>query len=388
MKSDLQKLQEILASVHRTEEEELWLKTYLERTDASELQEVAATLFREHLTAGNLLPEGTSRRMWEHIQAGTQTEETPVIPLKRSYKKYWWAAAAVATGIGLTIPILRQQPAPPPAAVATKNISPASNKAVLTLADGSKIALNDTASQEINTKSTHIRQQKGQLQYSAIASNVPTFNKLETPRGGVFQVVLPDGSHVWLNAASSLKYPVTFTDKRIVELEGQAYFDIAPNADQPFIVKVHNMEVQVLGTSFDVMAYQDEATINTTLVTGAVKVKQGDTHQLLHPGQQTILHPSNSIMEVQQANLDKVLAWRNGRFELENTDLPAFLRQLSRWYDIEIEIAAPAQIVATKKFGGQIGRDMNLNDVLKILELYNIHCQLTNRKLTILSVTK
>jgi len=387
LKSDLQKLQEILTSVHRTEEEELWLKTYLERTDASDMQAVAAALFREHLADGNPLPEGTSRRMWEQIQANTQPVPAAVIPLKRSHKKYWWAAAAVATGIGLTIPILRQQPKLPPAAVATKNITPATNKAVLTLADGSKITLNDTASQEINTTAAHIRQQKGQLQYSTTGANVTAFNKLETPRGGVFQVVLPDGSHVWLNAASSLKYPITFTDKRIVELEGQAYFDIAPNTKQPFIVKVHDMEVQVLGTSFDIMAYQDEASINTTLVTGAVKVKQGNNNQLLHPGQQAILN-SNGKMDLQPANLDKVLAWRNGRFELENTDLPAFLRQLARWYDIEIDIAAPEQSVAAKKFGGQIGRDMNLNDVMKILELYNVHCQLNNRKLTILSVAK
>lgn len=380
MKNDQERLKEILSSPHRSAEDEQWLQAYLESTDAAELRELAADIFRENLLQGNRLPRGASARMWDKIQQRVDVEETPV----RFYRKYWWAAAAVLALAAMAYPLLRKQPSRTVAA--TTVIKPGGSKAVLTLADGSKVMLTDTGSQVIKTGNIAIRQKQGALQYSSQGSDANAFNELATPRGGVFQVTLPDGSHVWLNAASSLKYPLTFTGKRTVILNGQAYFEIAPNAQQPFIVKAGETEVQVLGTSFDIMAYNDEQAVNTTLVTGAVKVLQGNISTLLQPGQQSQLNLTTGKMEVQPANLENVLAWRNGKFELENTGLPAFLRQLSRWYDIEIGIEAPANEVADKKFGGQIGRDMNLQDVITILELYGVKCKLENRKLTVRSV--
>ncbi|SDH36695.1 FecR family protein [Chitinophaga filiformis] len=380
MKSDQQRLKEILSSPHRSAEDEQWLQSYLASTDAAELRKQAADIFQEHLQQGTRLPQETSMRMWDKIQQRVDTLETPVL---RHYRKYWWLAAAMLVLVVITYPLLRkQQPRP----MATSVVKPGSNEAVLTLADGSKVALSDTGSQVIKTGNMAIQQKQGELRYEQQGDEANAFNELTTPRGGVFQVSLPDGSHVWLNAASSLKYPLKFKGTRTVILNGQAYFEIAPNPRQPFIVKVNEMEVQVLGTSFDIMAYNDEQVVNTTLVEGAVKVLQGETSALLHPGQQSTLHPATGNMEVQAANLESVLAWRNGKFELENTDLPAFLRQLARWYDIEITIEAPAKEVAAKKFGGQIGRDMDLQDVLKILDLYGVDCKLENRKLTVLSV--
>lgn len=373
MKSDQQRLKEILSSPHRSAEDEQWLQSYLESTDATELQEQAADIFQENLQQGNRLPQDTSMRMWDKIQQRVDT---------RHYRKYRWLAAAVLVLAVIAYPLLPKHQ-PKPLAVITK---PGGNKAVLTLADGSKVVLTDTGSQVIKTGNIAIQQKKGELQYESQSNEANAFNELTTPRGGVFQVSFPDGSHAWLNAASSLKYPLKFKDNRTVILNGQAYFEIAPDAKQPFIVKAGEMEVQVLGTSFDIMAYNDEQVVNTTLIEGAVKVLQGNTSALLHPGQQSKLNPATGKMEVQTVNLENVLAWRNGRFELENTELPAILRQLARWYDIEIAIEAPAKEVAVKKFGGQIGRDMNLQDVLKILDLYGVECKLENRKLTVLSV--
>ncbi|HJT74616.1 MAG TPA: FecR domain-containing protein [Chitinophaga sp.] len=382
MKSDQQRLKEILSSPHRSVEDEQWLQSYLESTDAAELREQAADIFQENLQQGNRLPEDLSMRMWDKVRQRVDAIETPVL---RYYRKYWWLAAAMLVLAVITYPLLQKQQ-PKSRAMATSAMRPGGSKAVLTLANGSKVTLTDTANQVIKTGSMVIQQKQGELQYESQGNEDNAFNELTTPPGGVFQVSLPDGSHVWLNAASSLKYPLKFKDKRTVILDGQAYFEIAPDAKQPFIVKAGEMEVQVLGTSFDIMAYKDEEVVNTTLVEGAVKVFQGSTSALLHPGQQSKLSPASGRMEVQAVNLENVLAWRNGRFELENTGLPAFLRQLARWYDVEIVIEAQEREVALKKFGGQIGRDMDLQDVLKILDLYGVECKLENRKLTVLSV--
>ncbi|SHL67126.1 FecR family protein [Chitinophaga jiangningensis] len=381
MKSDQQRLKALLSTTQRTAEDEAWLQSYLQNTDAAELRELSQELFEQHLEQHQPLPAVTTARMWEHIRERTEPANAPV---RRNSNIYWWAAAAAAVLAITAYPLLTRQHKKP--AAMAHIIQPAGNKAVLTLADGSKVTLSDTGNQVIKTGNLAIEQHEGELQYRSKQVDPTAFNVLETPRGGVFQVTLPDGTHVWLNAASSLKYPVTFTDKRMVTLNGQAYFEIAPDARHPFFVQVADMEVQVLGTSFDVMAYNDEQQIHTTLVSGAVRVLQHNNSTLLQPGQQSRLDPATGNISVLAANVDQVLAWRNGKFELENTDLPAFLRQLARWYDIDIRINASATAVAAKKFGGQIGRDMNLQDVMKILELYDIQCRLENRTLTVVSV--
>ncbi|WP_291912213.1 FecR family protein [Chitinophaga sp. CB10] len=381
MKSDQQKLRDILSSPERTPEDEAWLRSYLAATDAAELRELAGELFQRHLEQHHPLPLATSERMWDNIRERTNAAAATAPRIRRMY--WLGAAAAALLAIALYPLLTRHQKMPSHVA---QVIRPAGNKAVLTLADGSKVTLSDTGSQVIKAGNVAIEQHEGELQYSSKQAAANAYNELATPRGGVFQVALPDGSHVWLNAASSLKYPVTFTDKRTVTLNGQAYFEIAPDVKHPFFVKVGDMEVQVLGTSFDVMAYSDEQQVHTTLVSGAVKVVQHQNSTLLQPGQQSRLDPATGSISVHNANIDEVLAWRNGMFELENTDLPTFLRQLARWYDIDIRINAPAAAVAVKKFGGQIGRDVNLQDVMKILELYDIQCKLENRTLTVVAV--
>lgn len=276
----------------------------------------------------------------------------------------WWAQQRPATTI---VPVLAQK----------EVILPGSNKATLTLADGSTVTLDSVGNQVISAK---ISQQNGQLLYSEGKADAG-YNTLATPRGGQFRVVLPDGTKVWLNSSSSLKYPTAFTGKeRIVELEGQGYFEVAKNAAQPFKVKTHEMEVQVLGTHFDIMAYADESTVNTTLLEGAVQVKEGTESRLLKPGQQAIL--KSHAFTVQEADVKKVLAWKNGLFVFNNMALPAILREVARWYDVEIVYETTP---STELYGGGIARTLHLSNVLTLLEASGFnHFRIEGRKVIVL----
>lgn len=381
MKSDIQKLKELLASDQWSDEEEQWLLNYLETTDAAELRELVAAQYEKDLSTGVSITDTTSRQLWDQIRM--RLDENPrakVVRMKNRGRVLKWAAAIMLLVTGsfyLWYPRTHNY-------VAAVAITPGSSKAMLTLADGKIVTLNDTGTQIIRQGTTNIRQDNGQLQYAATRNEgTAGYNLLTTPRGGEFRVTLPDGSNVWLNAASSLKYPTSFNGKRMVELKGQAYFEVAKNARQPFVVKVNEMEVQVLGTSFDIMAYADEAAVNTTLLTGAVIVKHQLTEKKLQPGQQTVLNTTSGAMTVQPADIEKVMGWKNGLFDLEDTDLPTLLRQLSRWYDINIVDQSGGH--ATQRFGGRVGRDMSLTDVLKILEQYDVHCRIEGRTLTVLS---
>ncbi|SDF48315.1 FecR family protein [Chitinophaga filiformis] len=298
------------------------------------------------------------------------------------------AAAAVLLLAGAAYWLLgRRQAGQQPELAVQKGmvlIAPGSNRAMLTLADGSVVTLDSAGKQVIRQGGVAIQQQNGQLSYG----NQPTdgsvhYNKLTTPRGGQFRVVLPDGTKVWLNSASMLRYPTAFTgNERVVELEGQGYFEVAANARQPFKVKVQNMEVQVLGTDFDIMAYRDEATINTTLLTGSIQVKEGSHEQLLRPGQQAVINNEDHQLTVRTADIRKVTAWKNGLFVFNNMALPAILREVARWYDVDIVYTTSP---GTELYGGGIGRNLQLTDILALLEGngYN-HFKVEGRKVIVL----
>lgn len=284
-----------------------------------------------------------------------------------------------------------RKPQPLPVAInnVVKEINPGSNKATLTLADGTVVTLDSAGNQTIHQGNQSIKQQNGQLLYTG-QGNTSTvhYNKLSTPRGGQFQIVLPDGTKVWLNSATTLRYPTAFTGAtRTVQLEGQGYFEVAPNATHPFLVKVpstqrDSMEIQVLGTGFDVMAYADEATVNTTLISGSVRVKEGNTLQTLQPGQQAVMDNDNHAITVRPADIKTVTAWKNGVFVFNNTALPAILREVARWYDVEIVYTAKP---SAELYGGGISRNLQLSSVLRLLEAsgYN-HLKLEGRKVIVL----
>jgi len=271
-------------------------------------------------------------------------------------------------------------------ALTAQHIVPGSNKATLTLANGTVIALEDekngVLSQQGNAKIVKLN--SGQLAYNTArqpsAGSPAAFNTLSTPRGGQYQLTLADGTVVWLNAASSLTFPTAFSGKeRGVTLSGEAYFEIAANASQPFIVKVGNMQVKVLGTHFNVMAYGDEQTMNTTLLEGAVKVSGATREVLLQPGQQVRMDQAGAL-KVAAANLDEVIAWKNGIFSFNNAGIEEVMRQIARWYDAEVVYPDG---IPQDRFQGEINRNADIGTVLKILETSGVKFTVQGHKILV-----
>ena len=290
--------------------------------------------------------------------------------------------------------VVRRQAAP------GDDVAPGGNKAVLTLADGSTIDLDEAKNGLLVRQggSRLVKQNGGQLAYTGesragtaikgMATKEIQYNLLTTPRGGQYQLILPDGSKVWLNAASSLKYPATFTGKeRTVELKGEAYFEVAKNADMPFRVSVDNgkgegpMQVEVLGTQFNVKAYADEPAINTTLLDGAVRVHRNGQAAMIRPGEQAKLNGAG-MLKVETADTEEAVAWKNGLFRFDEATIEDVMRQLSRWYDVEVVYVneAPKDL-----FRGEIYRNVNVSKVLKVLEASGVRFTVEGKKILVQS---
>jgi transmembrane sensor len=266
---------------------------------------------------------------------------------------------------------------------AKKNITAGGNKAVLTLGNGTQVILDEAKNGNVASQGNiTIIKIDGKLAYEKKgAANEVMYNTITTPRGGQYQLELADGSKVWLNASSSLRFPTAFPgQERMVELTGEGYFEVAKNTAQPFSVKVNNMQVEVLGTHFNIMAYADERAVNTTLLEGSVKIKTGNTTSLLKPGQQARLQ-QNNIKIADDVDVDEVVAWKNGYFQFErNAGIEQVMRQIARWYDVEITYE---DNIPKRSFGGKISRDLDLQETLKVLELSKIHCTINGRKLIV-----
>ncbi len=266
------------------------------------------------------------------------------------------------------------------------DIAPGGNKAILTLANGSKLILNNAKNGNISTQAgTSIIKQDSLISYKAIAANSTeiSYNTITIPKGGQYQLVLADGTKVWLNAASSLRFPTAFTGKnRTVELTGEAYFEVAKNKDKPFNVKTATQSVQVLGTHFNINAYDNEANIKTTLLEGSVKVYAANTNVMISPGQQSVLKSNGSFEIKRDLDMDEVVAWKNGTFQFNEADIQTVMRQISRWYDIDVEYKGklPADL-----YRGKISRNVNVSQVLKILELSGINFTIEGRKIIVRS---
>lgn len=324
----------------------------------------------------------------DRLFESTRTDK-PVtgIPLRR--KHYWWRYAAAAVLVcGLTAAgyLFLRQSGPEPAPITahkrpgmTKDIAPGGNKATLILANGDALVLDSASGKVLQQGNTAIQLGNGSLQYAVQGKGAAvSYNILSTPRGGQYHVVLPDGTHVWLNAMSRLRYPTAFTGKeRMVELEGQGYFEIAKNEAQPFKVQVSGMEVQALGTSFDIMAYTDEKAVNTTLLEGAVKVNMSAESRLLQPGQQASVAHGASRINIAKVNTDHVIAWKNGYFSFSDADIQTVMRQLSRWYDVEISYQNG---IPQDLFSGEIGKGLTLAQALNILERAGVHSRMESER--------
>jgi ferric-dicitrate binding protein FerR (iron transport regulator) len=328
----------------------------------------------------------------------TQTQEH-VRPVHRVHfiRKWGWAAASIILALSLGVYLLSTNPKrtlPPVKVAQATDIAPGKNGAVLTLADGSKVVLDSLGNGVVATQNgAQVILKSGELAYDASSASTGevAYNTMSTPKGRQFQVTLPDGTKVWLNAASSLSYPTVFTGAtRKVTVTGEAYFEVAHNAHVPFVVNVNDKEeVMVLGTHFNINAYDNESNIHTTLLQGSVKIGNrqsaiGNNTVILKPGQQASLsqtsQPSQSI-PVQTVDVDKVMSWKNGLFNFEGASLGEIMRQLERWYDIEVSYQKGIPAV---EFEGKMTRDVPLNDLLTMLERSDIHFKVEGRKLIVL----
>ncbi len=248
-------------------------------------------------------------------------------------------------------------------------VVPGGNKAILVLGNGRKLIL-DSAVEGTLTEDSYtkvIKLDDGQLICSTVGEtkSAISFNTLSTPRGGQYAITLIDGTRVWLNSESSLRFPNAFTgSERVVELTGEGYFEVAHNESKPFKVMVNKMEVKVLGTDFNIMAYKDESTVNTTLVTGSVSILHQNKNVVLTPGQQAQAKENGKIGIIRNADVEQEIAWKNGVFNFNGSDIETTMRQISRWYDIEVSY----QNKITEHFYGTIVRNASIEKVLKMLE--------------------
>ncbi|HVV07199.1 MAG TPA: FecR domain-containing protein [Puia sp.] len=278
---------------------------------------------------------------------------------------------------------------------------PGGNKAILTLADGSTIVLDSSHNGELGQQGNTrlIKLDSGQLAYRVLSAGGPVaslqYNTIATPRGGQYQVVLPDGTKVWLNASSALRFPTAFDKgRREVDLSGEAYFEVAKEKI-PFTVHIYSSPVgmggaggqrpvsgiDVLGTHFNVNAYGDEMAVTATLLEGSIRMTAKEGQQMLRPGEQCMYLKAGGIPRVvPDADVEAAIAWKNGYFQFDGVGTEVLMRQLSRWYDVDVEYEGP---VTERQFGGQMPRSSNLSEVLRILEASNVHFRIEGKKLVV-----
>lgn len=265
--------------------------------------------------------------------------------------------------------------------VLVNDIAPGGDRAVLTLADGRQIILDSAANGAVTEQGgMKIVKLNGQLAYNQESGTTEVlYNTVSTPKGGQYQLVLADGSKVWLNAASSLRFPTAFKGAdRTVELSGEGYFEVSHDAAKPFHVKVNNMDVKVLGTHFNINGYNDEPTIKTTLLEGKVIVTEGNKYVNLNPGQQAVVNEGQNIRIVHNVDLDAVVAWKNGQIYFEGADVAEIMKQISRWYNVDAGYNGNPQLA---HLSGKVSRNLNLSEVIKVLEESGIVVKMENRKL-------
>jgi len=323
------------------------------------------------------------------VLADTEQDTTYTRPAHRIHflKTAWFRYAAVfILAIGVAIYFLNRKSESPNTVVAhnviKEDIMPGGTRAKLTLSNGKQIELNDAAPKTIIDGDLNIDNNNGELSYTNAVSS--TYNTMSTEKGGQYKLTLADGTKVWLNAASSITYPTSFTgNTREVHITGEVYMEVNKNAKKPLIVKTKNgAEIDVLGTSFNVNTYGDEAAISTTLLQGSVRVKEKNNAVVLNPGEQANINipgAANNI-KVQRADIEKVMAWKNGLFNFEGAELQTVMQQLSRWYDVEIIYKGEKPV---KYFEGKMDRWLTLAQVVKILGETKINFEIQKGKLIV-----
>jgi ferric-dicitrate binding protein FerR (iron transport regulator) len=368
----------------------------------AQARKLIAEAIEENETNSSLTMSEERLQLILHSIAGeAEVIEEVVTPVRRINIRWLRYAAILVLALGcwLIYKNLRTEKNVQTPADQLAGIQPGRNRAVLTLSDGSIIELDSASHGTLATQGEVLitKTADGDIIYNAkgAENGEVMMNTMSTPRGGQYHLVLPDGTEVWLNAASSIRYPTIFKgENRKVEVTGESFFQVAKDKSKPFIVSLpNNAEIEVLGTSFNVNAYADESSVNTTLVNGAVRVASVTDPAgkvILKPGQQARFAQGNqhkAFTVINNADIDKVTAWKNGQFNFEGTSLEDAMKQLSRWYDVEIvfdkEVYARG-LEHTKLVGG-IRRDLSLANVLELLNVMGLHFRMEEgRKLIVL----
>jgi transmembrane sensor len=345
--------------------------------------------------AGKALKE----EIYSGIQEKMKTKKAGSIrPIYTRYK--WLAAASVILLFTIAAFLYNNRSTEPktagketskPIAEPVIEIIPGRNQATLTLADGTVIALDDKANGIISQQDGALvkKTKDGHVQYAAEENvNSIAINTIATPKGGQYRLTLADGTNVWLNAASSITFPTSFTGAtREVRITGEAYFEVAKDQLHPFKVISENQVIEVLGTHFNVNTYQDEPEQKTTLLEGSVKItrttnnnnKSGEA-KILKPGQQSVIKETSEQVRVQSADLEATVAWKNGYFKFDRVDIQTIMRQVARWYDVEIEYRGK---IGNDEFVGSLPRSEQVSGVLRILALAKVKTSIEGRKIIV-----
>lgn len=316
----------------------------------------------------NNLPQIDPHAVIQYILA------TKPVSVSTSKKIRWIKPLSIAASILIVLGIYffsqNHTPQPLITGATTYDIPAGGNKAILTLSDGNKVILDSlsegTAIEEGNIRIT--KSNDGQVTYSVHSASTSrlSFNTIETPVGGFYQILLPDGTRVWLNALSSLKFPTSFTSgSRKVQLKGEAYFEVAKDKSKPFIVDVNDMQVTVLGTHFNINSYTPQSAIYTTVLEGAVAVSKSNLKKTVLPGQQLQYSGANMMQLENNVDLDQIMAWKDGYFTKKSISLNALMAEVARWYGVEIVYSEPIQA----EFVMKLPKDISLKELITVLEL-------------------
>lgn len=385
MSHNKDKLIELLKQADWSPEDQRWLLDFLDSEDTDLLRELLNQQFLHDVNIQEPGDPERARQILEELHQKIERDKTRTTIINKSFRKFAIAVSLIFLLISSyfiyqysyspkpieTVPLVAKQKEPP------KDLIPGTDKAVLTLSDGSIVILDEASEGNIATQSSvDIRKlNAGALIYQANAlSSEIVYNSISTPRGGKFHITLSDGTKVWLNAASSLRFPVNFTGtERRVELTGEGYFEVAKNQQKPFIVDVNGKEeVLVLGTHFNINSYTDEESIRTTLLEGSVKVrsKGSEMSKTLVPGQQHRLYDEGKSRMLNNVNTEETIAWKNDKFDFgESMELRAVMRQIERWYNVDVQYKGD---VSGIELGGSISRNVSASKVFQMLELTGV----------------
>lgn len=367
------------------------LDELLELTQLEQQEEIDEKIME--LRWNNMSPDENEeiahQKIFENITADRRfTNGSRQVRLHNRRKLLAYAATVlILCGIGLTIYLGRKQTGQTPLITADfkRNIVPGGKKAMLTLSDGSTVSLETASLGRLSLAGDlELSHKPGQLSYDLVeAAQQGAENTVNTPMGGEYELILQDGTKVWLNAGSKITYPVVFNgNERRVHISGEAYFEVARNAKKPFIVEAGGTLIRVLGTHFNVSAYKEDGFVKTTLVEGGVKVSYQGKSALLKPNQESISGKSAEGITLADVDTEQALAWKNGYFMFKNEDIHSVMTKVARWYDLELFYQGDFK---GKTFGGTLSRFGNIKDLLKTIELtQDVHFSIQGRRVTVM----